>query len=176
MGFKKTIGKYLAKKNRLGKADAIVVVSGGSKRIHHAINLYQKEYAPFLILSGASAKSPVSDAMRMKQLANVKGIPNKKILLEEKATNTLENALFVKKIVTKHKFKNIILVTSPYHQRRVYKTFKKVFEGKTIILQNAPSIFSPWQYYNWWKLDRGISLMISELSKLLMIKVFKRYK
>ena len=176
MGLQKRIGKFLAKKSRLQDADAIVVVSGGAKRVHYAISLYKKGYAPNLIFSGASGKSPVSDAMRMKQIANVNGISDRNISLDEKSVNTYENALNVKKIVLKHKFRNIILVTSPYHQRRVYKTFKKVFEKTTVILQNAPSVFSPWQHYNWWSHDRGLSLTISELSKLFMIKVFKKYK
>lgn len=170
------IGKYLAKRNRLTPANAIVVVSGAQNRIPYAIDLYRRGFAPKIIFSGAKDAEPVSDAMEMKQVAMKVGIPSRHIILEEKATNTYENALFVRRIVVKKHFKNIILVTSPYHQRRVYETFKKVFGNRPIMLQNAPSIFGRWQYYTWWKYKGGIRLTISEYLKLILLKVFSRYK
>ena len=177
MGFKVILGKYLAKKNTLVKADAIIVVSGGGRgRIDYALSLYQQGYAPWLILSGACTHGAVSDAMRMKQAAMKAGIPAHKIILEEKATNTYENALFIKKIANKRHFSNLILVTSPYHQRRVYETFKEVFTRYPVQLQNAPSTFSRWHYYNWWKFQKGITITISESIKLILIKVFGVYK
>lgn len=176
MNFQLLLGKYLANKNRLSIADAIVVVSGAQNRIPYAIDLYRRGYASWIILSGATAGSSTSDAERMRQVAMKVGISANKIILEEKATNTYENALFVKRIVVKKRFSNIILVTSPYHQRRAYETFKKVFGKRPIQLQNAPSTFSRWQYYNWWKFEKGIKITISESLKLILIKVFGVYK
>lgn len=177
MGFKLSLGKYLTNKNKLTKGDAIIVVSGGGRnRIDYALYLYQQGYASWLILSGASAHGSVSDAMLMKYAAILSGIPVNKIILEEKATNTYENALFIKKIVIKKHFSNLILVTSPYHQRRVYETFKKVFIRYPVELQNAPSTFSTWHYYNWWKFKKGISITLSESIKLIMMKVYGIYK
>lgn len=176
MDLKLILGKYLAKKSKLVKADAIVVVSGGNSRIFHAIKLCKQGYAQILILSGASAHSSVSDAMKMKQIAMKNGILESKIILEEKATNTYENAIFVKEIINTRHYANLILVTSPYHQRRVYETFEKVLDGKYVYLQNSPSIFSSWQYYKWWKFNKGITLTISESLKLLLIKLFGVYK
>jgi len=177
MGFKLSLGKYLEKKNKLTKADAIIVVSGGGRnRIDYALSLYQQGYASWLIFSGASTNSSISDAMHMKRAAVRSEIAVNKIILEEKATNTYENDLFIKKIVIRKHFSNLILVTSPYHQRRVYETFKKVFAQHSVQLQNAPSTFSTWHYYNWWKFDKGITLTISESIKLILIKVFGIYK
>ncbi len=176
MKFPSLIGKYLAKRNRLTPADAIVVVSGAQNRIPYAIDLYRRDYAKRIILSGATDAGPISDALEMKRVAIKVGVPARNIILDEKATNTYENALFVRRIVVKKHFKNIILVTSPYHQRRVYETFKKVFGNRPVILQNAPSIFGRWQYYTWWKYKGGIRMTISEYIKLFLMKVFRVYK
>ncbi len=176
MGFKLSLGQYLSKKNKIIHADAIVVVSGAENRIPYAIKLYKEGYASCLILSGASSNSLVSGATQMKQSALKAGIPANKIILEEKATNTYENALYVERIVVKKRFSNLILVTSPYHQRRVYETFKKVFAKHPIQLQNAPSTFSTWRYYNWWKLDKRVQITISESIKMILIKLFGIYE
>ncbi len=176
MKFPSLIGKYLAKRNRLTAADVIVVVSGAQNRIPYAIDLYRRGYAKRIILSGATDAGPVSDAEEMKRVAMKVGVPARHIILDEKATNTYENALFVRRIVVKKHFTNIILVTSPYHQRRVYETFKEVFGNRPVQLQNAPSIFGRWQYYTWWKYKGGIRVTISEYIKLILIRVFRVYK
>ncbi len=170
MNLRTNVGKYLSPKNKLTKAHAIVVVSGSKDRIKHAINLYKDGYAPYLILSGGSADGTISDAKLMKIRAREHNIPTRSILLEEKAKDTLENAKYIKKIVRRKKFKKLILVSSPYHQRRVFETFKDVFKRQRVHLQNSPSSISRWRYYNWWKYDKGIRITISEVIKLIWIK------
>ena len=123
------IGRYLAPSDNLSRADAIVVVSGDSDRMRQAIDLYKQGYAPKLILSGAARDGITSNALAMHIEASQSGIPNEAVILEEKANNTYENALYTKEIVLSQGMQNIILVTSPYHQRRVYETFKNVFKG-----------------------------------------------
>ncbi len=72
--------------------------------------------------------------------------------------------------------KNIILVSSPYHQRRVYETFKNVFKGSEIKLQNSPSHYSTWKADNWWQSDKDLHLTQEETVKILWANITGNYK
>ena len=172
----KLIGQYLSPSDNLTKADAIVVVSGDTDRIQHAIDLYKQGYAPKLILSGAAKEGFTSNALAMQIEASQSGIPSEDVILEEKAYNTYENATYTKEIVLSQGIKNIILVSSPYHQRRVYETFKNVFKGSEVKLQNNPSTYSSWRSDSWWKSDKNLHLTQEESLKTLWANISGNYK
>ena len=170
------IGLYLSPSDILSQADAIIVVSGDTDRMKHAIDLYKKGYSSKLILSGAARGGFTSNALAMHLEASRSGVPNDAVILEEKAFNTYENALYTKGIVLSQGMRNIILVSSPYHQRRVYETFKSVFRGTDVGLQNSPSIYSSWKPDNWWRSEREIHLTREELLKTLWTKITGNYR
>lgn len=172
----KLLGWYLSPSDNLISADAIVVVSGDDDRMKHAIDLYKKGLAPKLILSGAASDGLTSNALAMHLEASAAGIPNEVVLMEEKATNTYENALYTKQIVQNQEMDNIILVSSPYHQRRVYETFRMVFGGTDVMLQNSPSVYCSWKADNWWKSESELYLTQSEIGKILWASVTGNYK
>ncbi len=93
------LGIYLSPSDQITQADAIVVVSGDGDRMEHAIDLYRQGFAPKLILSGAAKDGFTSNALAMHIEASRSGIPNEAVILEEKAYNTYENALYTKEIV-----------------------------------------------------------------------------
>lgn len=172
----KLLGHYLSPSDTLTQADAIVVVSGDGDRMKHAIDLFKQGLATKLILSGAASDGLTSNALAMHIEASAAGIPNESVIMEEKATNTFENALYTKEIVISQGMDNIILVTSPYHQRRVYETFKAAFRGSQVELQNSPSIYSGWKPENWWQSERGLYLTQSETAKILWANITGTYK
>jgi uncharacterized SAM-binding protein YcdF (DUF218 family) len=56
------------------------------------------------------------------------GVPRQRILLEDKATNSLENVTLSKKIIKKHLGKlpnKIIIICKAFHGRRVLMTLRK---------------------------------------------------
>lgn len=170
------LGEYLSPTSNLVKADAILVVSGDDDRIKHAIDLYKQGYAPKLILSGAAKDGFTSNALAMHLEASQAGVPNEAVITEDKAYNTFENALYTKEIVLSEDMKNIILVSSPYHQRRVYETFRSVFRGSGVKLQNSPSPYSTWKTNSWWKSDRELHLTQEEALKILWANITGNYK
>ncbi len=172
----KILGYYLSPSDKITNADAIVVVSGDSDRMKHAIDLYKQGLAPKLILSGAAKEGFTSNALAMHLEASAAGIPDESVIMEEKATNTFENALYTKEIVKSQGMDNIILVSSPYHQRRVYETFKGIFKGNNIKLQNSPSTYSKWSPNSWWETNRELQLTQEEALKLLWANTTGSYQ
>ena len=161
------VGFYLSPQSPLQKSDAIVAISGGDTdaRTEEALKLYKDGWAPKIIFSGAALDptSP-SNAKVMAASAETKGVPKDAIILEEAAANTQENASDVAKIVQQNKFKQIILVTSPYHQRRASIVFRRAL-GDGITVLNHSSYDKNWRRSYWWGNSSSRSITLSELQK-----------
>lgn len=157
---------YLSPQDKLEKTDSIVVISGGDtdQRIKEGVKLYQENYAQKIIFSGAAAEGEVSNASAMRTIAISKGIPAKDILIEEQSRTTDENALDSAKIIHDQGFQSIILVTSPYHQRRAYEAFRKSL-GKDFKIINHSALDKEWRKADWWANEQARFLTIGEIMK-----------
>src|SRR6266496_2363536 len=156
-------------------ADAIVAISGGdtNARTAEAIKLYRSGWAPVIIFSGAAQdKQGASNAAAMAQIAYNSRVPSSAVLLDEVSVNTAENASQVRNIVQQHGFKRIILVTSPYHQRRASIEFGRSLGDIATIIKNPTSNDRFWPSYAvWWTTPGGLWLGISELVKIIFVSV-----
>lgn len=152
------------------KADAIVAVSGGntSVRAAEAIRLYKNGWADTLIFSGAAADTTgPSNAEVMRRQALAAGVPASAIEVESSSQTTKENAERTKQLLADqdNATKRIILVTSPYHQRRASLEFRVLTgQGSTII--NHPTPDDPDWPVLWWLTPRGWWLAGGELVKI----------
>lgn len=150
------------------KADAIIVISGGttSVRTEFGISLYEKGWADKLIFSGAAQdKSGPSNAQSMHDQAVAAGVDDQDIILDEYAETTQQNAQRVRGIISTYDFDNIILVTSGYHQRRASLEFEKAV-GESVTVRNYPVLDDgDWDSF-WWLTPRGWWLAGSELVKI----------
>lgn len=170
------IGFFLSPQSRLQTADIIVAVSGGEtqQRTSEAVSLYKQGRAAKLLFSGAAAdpNSP-SNAAAMRADALRQGVPDSAILTEELSTNTEENAQMAQPIIENLGAKSIILVTSPYHQRRASLNFRQALGPEFVIINHSASD-SSWRKSNWWQQDRTIELTLSELQKTLYVWSVRR--
>jgi uncharacterized SAM-binding protein YcdF (DUF218 family)/glycosyltransferase involved in cell wall biosynthesis len=117
-------------------ADAIVVFAGGvgesgkagggaQERLKKAVDLFKAGEARYLVLSSGYVYS-FREADVMRALAIDQGVPVGQIVLEERATNTYQNVKFVDEILKDHRWRSILLVSSPYHMRRALLVWRKV--------------------------------------------------
>jgi uncharacterized SAM-binding protein YcdF (DUF218 family) len=161
------IGWYLSPQDSIRKADVIVTVSGGDNnaRIKKTLELYKEGWAPYIIYSGAAAEGNISNAKAMRNISVKSGVPSSRIFIEEKSVNTEENAQFTAKIIKEKEYKSIILVTSPYHQRRTMNQFKSEL-GDDFEIINQSAIDEDWRKSGWWEDEQGRFLTIGELGKL----------
>jgi uncharacterized SAM-binding protein YcdF (DUF218 family) len=175
-----SIGVYLAPDDLRGcaatpddtvkceKANAIVAVSGGntSVRAAEAISLYKNGWGKYLIFSGAAADtSGPSNAEMMKQQAVDAGVPNDVIITDNKSQTTKQNAEQTEIDLRRYEINRLIVVTSPYHQRRAGLEFK-IIAGPSVAIVNHPAPNDPdWPWY-WWLTPRGWWLAGSELIKI----------
>ncbi|MAZ76480.1 MAG: hypothetical protein CMH31_04170 [Micavibrio sp.] len=135
--------------------DAIIVLTGGTKRIAEGVDLLKKTKTADLFISG------VNPDVQQKDLISDDSICC--ITLGYKATNTEENATEVKKWLSTKNVKNIRLVTSNYHMIRAMLEFQKIMPDLDII----PHPVTPAGYNIWDK--KFWPITFSEYNKTLLI-------
>lgn len=156
---------------RCQPADAIVAVSGGntSLRAAEAIKLYKDGWATKLIFSGAAADTTgPSNAEVMRHQAIEAGVPSEDIEVDSLGRTTKENAERVRALLVETGgggARRVILVTSPYHQRRASLEFHAL-AGEGITIVNHPTPDDPDWAALWWLTPRGWWLAGGELVKI----------
>jgi uncharacterized SAM-binding protein YcdF (DUF218 family) len=163
------IGYYLSPQSTLRKADAIVAISGGEtqERTLEAITLYQEGWAPVIIFSGAAADaSGPSNARAMANQAENAGVPPTDILLDKTSDNTEQNATNVADIIHQQGYNSIILVTSPYHQRRADIVFHRAL-GSSFDIIDQSAVDTGWRRSDWWATAASRQLTLDELGKVI---------
>jgi uncharacterized SAM-binding protein YcdF (DUF218 family) len=161
------IGWYLSPQDPIEKADVIVTVSGGDNnaRIRKTVELYKEGWAPVILYSGAAAEGEVSNAEAMRNISVKMGVPKADILIEEASEDTGQNAEFSSAIIKEKDFRSMILVTSPYHQRRTMELFKKQL-GEDFKIVNRSAVDEDWRKKGWWEDEQGRILTVGELGKI----------
>ena len=144
---------------KLHKADAIVVLGSAralsaEKRALQGLKLYEQGLAPEIILSGGQTTLPIAEAIYMKNIIT-KANPDAKLLIDDKALNTIQNLTNVKGLDPKAK--NIIIVSDEYHILRSYITAKSL--GFQKIEWSTPN-------ENYMPLKQRANLYFTEMTKL----------
>lgn len=124
-------------------ADVIVILGSGTRadgtvspayarRIRHAVTLYQRGLAPYLLCTGGYANRwrVKSEAQACKEYLQQWDIPESAILMEEVSKSTEENAIEAKKVMDGYNLKSVILVTDNFHILRSEIYFKA--QGLTV--------------------------------------------
>ena len=100
-------------------------------RIKKGTELFKKKEAKYLMVSGGFGKhfnqTNKSLGWYMKKFSIKQGINPKKIFIESKSFETIDNIIFSKRIIDRKKWKSIILVSSRYHIPRIKMICKYVF-------------------------------------------------
>jgi uncharacterized SAM-binding protein YcdF (DUF218 family) len=178
--FLKIAGNYLVLEHKPEKADLIVCLGGDNiERGLAASDAYNAGLSPLIYIS----RPQVSDGYDMLEGKNVKypeeadlleiflkdlKIPEKAVIRDDTyVENTFDEAVQVKKEVVKRGFKSLIIITSPTHSRRAWRTFKKVFEGTGVRLTSLPSSYSKYNPETYWRERRYLKDVILEYQKLL---------
>ena len=146
------LGRPLVLSAPLTRADAIVVLGGGVdergqptestlERLQYGVGLYREEFAPRIVLSTGMIDG-FSEARVMRRTALGLGVPERDIVLEESSHNTYENVLCVHRLFQERGWTRPIIVSSPYHMRRIDLVYKKVGpEVSPLYAPVRPSVF-----------------------------------
>ena len=121
------------------KEDAVIVLGCGIRgknvsavlayRLDKTVEYYNKNPNAVIIVSGGQGpQEEITEAQAMQQYLIEKGIPQDKIIKEEKATSTTENMIYSKEILDKqfNKEYKVAVITNNFHIYRASQIAKKV--------------------------------------------------
>jgi uncharacterized SAM-binding protein YcdF (DUF218 family) len=162
---------------KLEKADVILVLCSHDTRVaERGAQLFLDGWAPLLIFSGGLGVITKHmwaepEAELFAQIAMKMGVPSERILIENRSSNTGENVLFTRQLLTERNIDPamFIVVQKPYMERRSYATFKKVWPEKEIIVTSPQDSFDEYlgKYSNpELTPDDVVSIMVGDLQRI----------
>ena len=133
-------------RDRAQPADAIVILGARvqpdgqpgpdlTERTLHAVRLFQRGLAPYLICTGGYTGDRLSAAAVACNLAVSQGVPPGKVLRAEGSMTTGEDAASVRDLMRSQGWQSVILVSHPLHLERA-RTF---FEGEGLTVYTSPT-------------------------------------
>jgi uncharacterized SAM-binding protein YcdF (DUF218 family) len=136
--------------------DAAVVLTGGSGRIEHAIDVLRQRKAGRLLVAGADPSVTKADLAR--RIAGSSGLLKCCVDLGSESVDTRSNAEEAGRWLAKHRFHSLRLITSDWHMRRARYEFRRVLGSRYLVVPDAvrtePSFFTLFGEYNKYVLRR----------------------
>jgi hypothetical protein len=170
-GSAKKLYAYLSEEDQPQKSDLIITFGAKTlARIEKATELFQKGLAPKLVLSGGSplfAKTK-PEAEVYKPFALEAGIPESNIIVEKKSITLADNIRSSLNLLDKLgiKYESIIVVNSPYAQRRGYSHMQKYTPVGTKIYRVNCSARPGLRQDDWFTNEEGVKYVFLEFCKL----------
>ena len=170
------VSRFIFVSDLPGKSDLIFLPgSSHDEHIRLAAKLYAEGYAPYILPSGFHAKyaegftkDPEFDSewAWMRHLLISFGVPDSRILREDKATFTWENATFSRKVTDSMglKVQRAILCCRSYHARRALFYYQAAYPDTEILTVPAavPSIGPD----NWYLTEDGRHQVLGEVRRM----------
>jgi len=127
---------------------------GDPDRYFAGVELMQAKKARYIVFTGGLfpwQTNLQSEGMYLATFAKQAGLSENQIVVTEDVQNTAQEAIAVKKYLTQHDLKEIILVTSAYHMPRAQQLFQNLgvnlqtypVDSKVVLYDVTPMDFLP---------------------------------
>lgn len=176
--FAKIVWDYHHVHQPLTKCDAILVLCSIDERVAEcAADLFLRGFGDYIIFSGGVSTSGNSlktswdgpEAEHFAKIAIAAGVPENKILIENKAENTGQNITLTHKLLTERDLhpQSLLLVQKPYMERRAYATFMKQWPGQSVRFRVTSPDVSYEGYFNEANpKELVINIMVGDLQRI----------
>jgi uncharacterized SAM-binding protein YcdF (DUF218 family) len=144
-----------------GKADGIVVLTGGSSRVSDAMELLAGGYGKRLLISGVRPTNAASDISR--SLSDNQSLLGCCVDLDRSAVNTRSNAAETRRWAHERGFKSLIVVTSNYHMPRAIVELSHAMPDIELVPYSV--VGDKWRDEPWWSSGATVRLLLSEYVK-----------
>ncbi len=161
---------YLSEQDSPENADLIFVFGAKSTfRVEKAIDLFDRGYVPKILISGHGpfyeGETQLPEADRLSQFAIEHGVPKECLIIENESVTVPDNVKrslnLLEKLDVNHK--KIILVNSPFCQRRGWVHFQKFSpSGSELIRINTDKVSPQFSRDGWYKDMDGIKTVLKE--------------
>ena len=143
------------------RADAAIILTGGSKRIQSGLELLEKGIVPQIFISGVNPDVKLEELLAEHNPRFAEDLKDQ-VTLGKQAYNTESNATEAADWMKLHKIKHAILVTATYHMpRALYEFHALAPELQLSPAAVVPEKYSPQYRHFWW-------LGLKEYNKLIV--------
>ncbi len=165
------IGDFLIVRDSLQPADVIHVIAGDDYRTDYAFQLYKQGYGKTVFFTGGWCDIHLyQHGEHAEERALTQDISVDAIAYDNSnVMSTYMEAERLKEWIARNPYpvRSVIVVSDPFHMRRVQWTYRKVF-GDQIQIQMAPVPFDLTPYQRtWWKDPESRQYVRDEYSKLI---------
>ncbi len=173
------VGEFLVFAQPPQKVDLIVALAGEDiARVLGTVEMYKAGYAgrifrarePFpdayerLIALGGRYVEPRDNFREMLHSLGV-GLPA--FLTDDRQVeSTYHEARVVRDFLRKNSFKSIMLITSRYHSRRAYLTYKLILKDEGVKIISCPTRYDEFDLDRWWKVRTQAKKALYEYERL----------
>lgn len=178
LGLVQILWDYLKLDEPLEKADLIIAMGNHDTRTaEYAADLFNQGCADQILFVGGFGKVTkdlwnVPEALKFKEIAMAKGVPEEKIILETESTDTIRNMTFGKALLKKNNIKHdkVIWVGKPYMGKRTAATLKVFWKEPRFILVCRKDSLE--EYLNWYdenpfvSKDDVLQIIVGDLQRL----------
>ncbi len=152
------------------KADLIVVLGGGAAgRLRKGLNLYDQGFARQVLLIDEKANVWTHITQQLCKDCVLEG---KNVVIISGSTSTFTDASLVKAYCLAHDIKSLLVVTDPFHTRRVWLTFLNEFKQSPIlftVINSGDKQFLPPPGKLWWTDQPTLEMVWLEMIKCVYV-------
>jgi len=132
--------KYLRLGQEVRDAECLLVFGGHDLGVaHRAVELYRRDAAPLILISGGAKNVPTgssfeTEADAIADVVHQGGVPEECVLKERIATNTSENFWLSAELLRDHDldFERFLVVQKPYTEKRTLATARRRWPAKNV--------------------------------------------
>lgn len=163
---------YLAEEDAPEAADLIFTFGAKTPlRVEKAVALYRAGLAPRLVFSGRSPayeKRETTEAETYRQYALERGVPDEAIIIETDSITIPDNVRSSLNLLDELgvTFRSLILVNSPYVQRRGWCHFRKYLPDDMKIIRQNCGTAPKFSRTEWFRTPDGIKTIANEFIKM----------
>lgn len=180
----KVLWDFMSLDTKIEKSDLIIGCGCANIKIPiKCAELYKKGYAKKILFAGGYGKITkdtfkITEAEMFKNIAIEEGVPEEKIILENKSTNTGDNFRYSLKIIQKNKIEanKIIIVHNHLSERRTYSAAKAIIKNAQIYITSPETNFDYWisslKSYDEEKARKNISVVVGDVQRLIIFPQF----
>jgi uncharacterized SAM-binding protein YcdF (DUF218 family) len=146
-------------------ADAALVLAGDPdyERTKSGARLQISGEVRLLILTGGEP-GPGDSASSLREVALRLGVPAAAIRMEQVSRSTHESMLAIRPILALEGVRTLVVVTSPYHQRRAVWAARRTLPEVAIV--SRPADPAGWRPAGWWKTAWNRRIVLGEYLRL----------
>jgi uncharacterized SAM-binding protein YcdF (DUF218 family) len=159
----------------LGPADVVIVLGSHDTRVaERGAEVFLAGWAPLIVFSGNLGALTTEiwtrpEAEIFAEVAEKKGVPRERMLLEPRATHTGENVSFSRELLAQRGIhpRKVLAVQKPYMERRTLATFGQRWPEVDVIVTSPQIAFDDYPRPDITR-DDVIHIMLGDLQRLIV--------